>query len=443
METPSLIEEIRFGYGPRLGARLGAGFEPDRLLAQLEEPFPLPRPPLSERWAAIEIYTNDRKNGLLKDGAKKAHPATRDLIAMEAEDEVTWVLRPTLAEATFAERLTELWANRITVAAPSPLMRHFVQSFRDEAIRPHIGGKLADLLKATLWHPAMQIYLTQNQSFGPNSRAGKRHKKGLNENLAREFLELHTMGHGYSQTDVIELARLLAGMKSDAEGQRVEDARTEPGVKTILGTRFKPGEAEIDRLVDLVARRPETARSTAFFVARHFIADVPPEDLVDAMAAAYLKEDTSLPALYRALLTHPAAQSPEFQKLRRPQELIIASLRILGMNGREKGLRGFKKEGLRLPDRLRAMGQPTWNPARPDGWAETSPAWLTPPLVSARTDWAIDLGRAMGADMDPPALADLALGERASKLLRRATAGAEQRWEGVSVLLAAPEFSRR
>lgn len=453
MDAPSLIEEIRFGYGPRAGrAPSPGGLEPDRLLAQLGATDPeaaaLDRPPLAARWAQIGIFTEDRKAGLVKMGAQKAQAETRALIAMEEADFESFVLRPAVAQLTFVERLVNVWANRITVAANGFTVRHYIQDFRDGAIRPHVGGRLADMLKATLWHPAMQVYLTQSQSTGPNSRLGKRRAKGLNENLAREFLELHTMGTGYSQADVTEIARLLAGMKNDADGPRTEDARTEPGKKTILGVTYGEGMAEIDRLVEDIAHRPETAQATALYIARHFIADSPPEDMVSAMARALTENDTELPALYRAMLTHPAAADPQRQKLRSPQELVVAGLRLTGLTGTEKGLRGFRKDGMKLADRLRDMGQPVYQPARPDGWPEVAAGWLTPPMMAARVDWSIDLARGVGTGreasaLDPVGLARFALGDLAGPQVIRATGGAEQRWEGLAVLLASPDFSRR
>lgn len=446
MDAPSLIEEIRFGYGPRPGRTMAPGFDPDRVLTQLTTPDPSAarwdRPTLAERLPLMEVYAEDRKQGLLRKGAREAHPESRKLIQIDQRDAQSFVCRPAVADCTFVERLVNLWSNRITVAASSAQLMHLVQSFRDEAIRPHVTGRLADLLKATLWHPAMQTYLTQTSSIGPNSRLGRRRGKGLNENLAREFLELHSMGHGYDQTDVTELARLLAGMKSDAEGTRVEDARAEPGIKTILGQQFHPGRDEIDRLVEVVAARPETAEATAFFTARHFIADSPPPDLVSAMARALQENDGALLPFYRAMLTHPSAQGPR-EKLRTPQELMVASLRLTGLEGTESGLKGFPKEGMKVTDRLKSMGQPVFRPLRPDGWPDVAAAWLTPPLVSARLDWAIDLGRAMGQRVEPEALAALALGNLAEPNLLRAVAGAEQRWEGLTVLLASPDFSRR
>ena len=445
MDAPSLIEDIRFGYGPLAGRAPSAGYDADRLMAQLtaeDAPAAQWTPPgLMERWPLIEAYTADRKAKVHKTNPS---PGTLRLAEIEAMDLQAWLSRPAVALCGFRERLANLWANRIAVAIQGAALRPLVQPFRDEAVRPHVAGRLADMLKATLWHPAMQIYLTQVQSVGPNSKQGKKRNKGLNENLAREFLELHTMGSGYTQADVTELAKLLAGMKHDAEGPRVEDARQEPGTKTILGQMYETGATEIDRLVEDVAHRPETAEATAFYLARHFIADAPPADLVAAMARAYLDHDTELTPVYRVMLTHPAARAPERAKLRSPQEYVVASLRLGGLMGTEAGLRGFRKDGMKLEDRMKKLGQPIHQAPSPEGWPETSAEWLSPPMVSARLDWAIDMGRAIGTQgADPRALAQFALGDLATPMLHRAVAGAEQKWEGVTVLLSSPDFSRR
>ena len=158
-----------------------------------------------------------------------------------------------------------LWCNRITVSNVSGGVVRYVQSFRDDAIRPHIGGRYADMLQAALWHPAMQFYLTQANSYGPDSVAGKRKGRGLNENLAREFLELHSMRVGYTQGDVTQLAMLLAGMASDERGVRVDARRVQPGRKLILGQRYDDSDpmGQINRLIATVALRPETAAKYA------------------------------------------------------------------------------------------------------------------------------------------------------------------------------------
>ena len=445
MERLTRLEEIRFGYGPQAGTTPATGsVDPDRVLAQLTASDPaaaaFDRPPMAERFALIAQAVAEKQAGMV---GKDSTGQKVKLIALA--DAQTFVSRPAAADLGFVERLVNLWANRITVSDVSGGVGGYIQSFRDEAVRPNIAGRYVDLLRATIWHPAMQIYLTQRASTGPNSTLGLRKGKGLNENLAREFLELHAMGRGYTQGDVTELARLLAGMASDETGRHVDQRRVEPGAKVVLGVTY-PGDdprAEIDRMVDDVAARPETAAAVAFFLARHFVADVPPADLVASLAQDYTATGGDLPSLYRVLLTHPAARSPDRVKLRSPQEYAAAALRLFGLNGQEKDLPGFRKRGMQVPLAMTAMGQPIFRARRPDGWPEVADGWMTPPMVAARVDWAVDLARAIGARGDPAAAADLALGDLASPLLHQSVRRAEQRWEGIAVLLASPDFSRR
>ncbi|MEI6096971.1 MAG: DUF1800 family protein [Alphaproteobacteria bacterium] len=444
MEPASLLEEIRFGYGPRADRPLAlGGVDADRVLAQLTADDPQgrmwDRPALAERYALLTVYKAQ------KDTAAGVDPATdQAFTAMQIADIDSFVGRPTFAAAGFVERLVNLWANRITVSNASNSGVRFVQSFRDHAIRAHISGSYGDMLKATLWHPAMQHYLTQASSFGPDSLAGKRRGRGLNENLAREFLELHSMRVGYTQEDVTALAMLLAGMVSDDKGERVDPRRVQPGKKRILGQTYSDDDPrqQINRLVDYVASRPETAQNVAFTLARHFIADAPPQDLVDILVETYLQQEGDLPSLYRALLQHPSANAVERQKLRTPQEYTAASLRLLGVSPTDQG---FDKLLRKIPNAMSAMGQPVFRPLRPDGWPEVSEGWMTPPMMASRIDWAVDMARRRAARtvIDPQGMVTTALGDTASPLLMRAVGGAEQRWEGLAVLLGSPEFSRR
>ena len=439
------LESIRFGYGPALGQPLlPGGIDPDRLMAQLTAPdVPAQvwdRPTLADRLALYAVRAQEKRSGV-----EPEQTAAERLKAMLLQDKLSFVTRPVVASQGFAERLVNLWANRITVADTAGA-GPYIQSFRDQAIRPHIAGRLADLLKAALWHPAMQHYLNQTSSVGPNSSLGRRKSKGLNENLAREFLELHSMGNGYTQADVTELARLLAGMEPEETARSVARRALEPGAKTILGSRYGDEDpvAEIDRLVETVAQRPETGQALGLMLARHFITDDPDPALVAHLAATYASADGMLPPVYRALLEHPAARSPDRQKLRSPQEFVAASLRAVGLTGNETGLPGLKKNrSFALPEVLTRMGQPIFRARRPDGWPETAPGWMTPPMLAARLDWATDLARIVGDRADPTAMADMVLGDLAQPLLHFAVRGAEQRWEGLAVLLASPDFNRR
>ncbi len=441
MEPASLLEQIRFGYGPRAGQALAQGFDADRVMAQLTADDPQgstwDRPNLADRYSLFDQYKAE------KDSAGGLQPATTQALkAMQVADIETFVARPAFADAGFVERLVNLWANRITISNASGAVARYMQNFRDEAIRPHIAGRYGDMLKATLWHPGMQFYLTQSSSFGPDSPAGKKKGRGLNENLAREFLELHSMRVGYSQDDVTALAMLLAGMASDEKGVRVDPRRVQPGKKLILGQTFTDDDpmGQINRLVDYVALRPETAQNVAHFMARHFLNDEPPSDLVASLAATYIAQDGNLPSLYRVLLEHPAARDPAREKLRTPQEYAAATLRLIGIKATDAN---FDKLLRKIPGAMAAMGQPVFRALRPDGWPEVSEGWMTPPMMASRIDWAVDMARRAGNGVDPQAMVTVALGNTASPLLMRAVGGAEQRWEGLAVLLGSPEFSRR
>jgi len=439
-EPASLLEEIRFGYGPRLGWPLApGGVDPDRVLAQLTA-----ADPAGDLWTPLDLAARQASLAEAKRRKQGKPPQGEvlDLRPVTQRDAVGFIARPAAARSGFVERLVNLWANRLTVSAVGgPVL--FIPPYRDQAIRPHIAGRFADMLRASLWHPAMLSYLSQTSSVGPKSDLGLRKGRGLNENLAREFLELHSMGAGFDQSDVTELARLLAGMKADGAGRRMDQRAVEPGQKTILGTRYGEGVHEIDRLLVTVAARPETARSVAVMLARHFLADEPAPDLVDDLTRIYLRDDGHLPPLYRALLSHPAAHSRTLGKLRSPQEYMAATLRAVGLTGDPVETPVFRKRGLRLSEVIARMGQPIFAARRPDGWPEQAQGWLTPPMLASRLDWAADLARLTGDRADPVAQARAVLGDLASPLLLSAVAGAEQRWEGLAVLLGSPEMMRR
>ncbi len=447
----SRLEDIRFGYGPASGQPSpGEGVDAERLLTQFRTPDPalaaMQRPGTAERMnliRQIKVQNRRRREGKAMDPDEPT--ASRTLKRIFEQDMLAFVVLPVAATNGFVERLVNMWANRLTVAVAANAGT-YIQPFRDEVVRPHLTGRFADMLRTALWHPAMQIYLNQDSSVGPGSSLAIRKGRGLNENLAREFLELHAMGNGYDQADVTELARLLAGMHNNERGKGVNPAAVAPGTKTILGERFSDDdpEAEIDRMVELVAARPETAKSVGSMVARHFIADDPPEDLVDTLTQTYLDTGGGLLPIYRALLSHPAAGYPQLAKLRSPQEYAAAGFRALGLTGQETKLPGLhKRRGFGVIEAMARMGQPIFRARRPDGWPEVAEGWLTAPMMAARIDFAADLARAAGDRSDPVALSDLVLGDLATPALRPSIQGAEQRWEGVAVLLGSPDFMRR
>lgn len=284
--------------------------------------------------------------------------------------------------APFVERLVHFWANHFAVSAENPPVASLAGAFEFDAIRPNVMGRFADLLLAAERHPAMLLYLNQSGSIGPNSSFGQRprvaeRKRGLNENLAREILELHTLGvrTGYTQTDVTELARAMTGSTVPGLGRRAGRRQTtgdfgfvaeihEPGTRTILGTRYpQTGGDQAQAVLNDLARRPATATHIATKLARHFAGDAPPPAMVARLEAAFVKSDGDLPTIYRAIIASPEAWAPQPLKFRSPWEWSIAALRATGVQG------GVPVSGIGLQAQL---GQQVWKPGQPNGFDDTA-----------------------------------------------------------------------
>ncbi len=300
--------------------------------------------------------------------------------------------------------------------------------------------------------PLMLHYLDQQQSVGPQSRHAKSRDKarGLNENLAREVLELHTLGVDgpYTQGDVRELAALFTGMRYQlGQGVRFDPARAEPGGETVLGQTYggagKAEFADIHRALWDLATHPATARHVAWKLAVHFTGDQPDAQLVDHMAARFLATDGDLLAVYGALLEHPAAWLPQLNNVKPPFDFIASACRAL--NWQPKSGEAAHKQTLRQFYRpLRAMGQRWHRPNGPDGWSEWDQDWITPQGLAARLAWAMAAPRSLRADLPPPAqFVSDALGSYADGRVRFAAGAAETRAEAIGLVLSAPAFQRR
>jgi uncharacterized protein (DUF1800 family) len=314
--------------------------------------------------------------------------------------------------------------------------------YEREAIRPYVLGRFADMLQAAEGHPAMLLYLNNALSIGPNSVAGINRDRGLNENLAREILELHTLGVRtvYSQTDVIGFAKILTGWTiretvsdPDHGGEFVFLRRAhEPGSQTVIGRDYPDNGVEQGRavLADL-ARHPATARNIATKLARHFVADEPPPALVDRLASRFLDTDGDLKEVARVLVAAPEAWATEQAKIKRPAEWVVAALRATGQNG-EIG---------RIVGGLNLLGEPLWRPPSPKGFPDDTAAWLAG--LAQRLDIANTFAQRTADRLDPPAIAEAAIGPLASPETRRAIASAESKPQALTMLLMAPEFLRR
>jgi uncharacterized protein (DUF1800 family) len=323
-----------------------------------------------------------------------------------------------------------------------------VAPFEIEAIRPNMFGRFVDLLTAVTLHPAMLLYLDNASSIGPDSRAGQRRDKGLNENLARELMELHTLGvdGGYTQADVTEMAKILTGWtirRPNMPERAIAETRGsavflstihEPGGKTLLGKTYReagPREAET-ALADLAAH-PATARFIAGKLARHFIADDPPADAVAALADTFRTTGGDLAAVYRRLVDLDAAWSGP-GKYRTPYDWTLAAFRAFG--------RADDLHAHRAVQAVHQLGQRLWSAPSPAGWPDDAASWLAPEALLARLDYANAVGKAK-AGSDPLKLADETVGPLLGADSKFAVTHAPSRAEAIALLLVSPEFLRR
>lgn len=452
------LAETRFGTGLGPDARpLGdAGAMLDRLAGpdRAARAFPIGR--FDDQIAPI------RKAKQLNKAARKGDEAARaDFKRLRKEltkRHYRWFAATLARHATSAdglrERLTRFWEDHFTVVAKTQYTRFAVSTFAEDAIRPHLTGNFADMLRAAVTHWLMLDYLDQFASVAEDSIVGMRRGKGLNENLAREVLELHTLGvgSGYSQRDVREFAKLLTGFTHDKQGRAIFfPRRGSPGAETVLGRSYGgeiPKLGDVFQALDDLARHPDTAHHLARKLVVHFVSEEPDPALVAHVSAAYSASGGALLATYRALLEHPLAWEPRRAKAKPPFDFIASALRALGLEG--KAIMGLKRNLLTaaLYQPLRQMGQPWQRPTGPDGWSETRAHWITPQGLAARIQWGqtapLALMRAAGQALpDPRDLAGEALGSMGDETLHFAARAAETRWEGVGLVLAAPGFQMR
>jgi uncharacterized protein (DUF1800 family) len=354
--------------------------------------------------------------------------------------------RAVIAECGFVERLVAFWSNHFCISAnKGELGRMWAGSFEREAIRPHVLGRFNDMLKAVEQHPAMLFFLDNQQSLGPDSRAGQNRKRGLNENLAREIMELHTLGvgGGYTQDDVTSLARIITGWtfagpqgQLAAPGSFVFNANAhQPGAQHLLGKLYEnSGLAQGEAALADIARHPSTAKFIARKFARHFVADEPPPALVARLQDVFRKSDGDLGALARALLDADEAWQAPQTKLRSPYEFLVATSRLLARIPEDPGpfLGG-----------LNLLGQPLWTPSGPNGFPDTNAAWAAPEGMKLRLDISAQIASRLGVNIDPRDLLEFAAGDAASAETRRTIELAESRQQALALLLMSPEFQRR
>lgn len=451
MSKPSTLAAVRFGYG--LPLPKAAPISAETMLASLAGPDrAMQSLPIR---ASVDLIPNLQELRQIQKAGKKpaAKNPRRDALLQEFSDAAQAACLTTFARALdgadgFRERLTTFWADHFSVVAKRQIEALFPYALVDEAIRPHLTGNFADMLVAATLHPAMLSYLDQSSSIGPNSRIGKKQGKGLNENLARELIELHSMGVGanYSQTDVTEMAKILAGLTVNSDLQMAFQQRwAEPGPRTLLGKTYAtPGMDNIHAALRDLARHPDTGQHLARKLAEHFVSDTPDPDLVTAIATAYNSSGGDLMATYSALLNHPAAWMDATEKARQPFDFMVASLRALGVTGSQIQQMPYKQFRNQILIAMAGMGQTFKRPGGPDGFEEAAEEWITPQGLARRITWAMRVPPRLVEPLpDPVALAQSCLADRASEALLWGAARAEDITQGVGLVLASAEFNRR
>lgn len=432
---------IHFGLGPRPDQPLPS--DPRAwLLAQLDGPGNPAYPDgLLDTAGALAA---ERQRNLLRKQLKNVIPKGQDPVAQATEADLraeaaVWVG----AADSFREHLVLFWSNHFTTSRRNGNTQALLGPFVREAIRPNISGNFPDLLLAVVRHPAMLAYLNNENSVGPNSPRGLKTHQGLNENLARECMELHTLSPaaGYTQQDVTAMARILTGWSVKRDGPDAgflyRRFAHEPGEHVVMRHRFAEGEQGGIDALQFLALHPATARHISFKLARHFVADNPPSALVAALTARYRDTGGNLPAMMRVLIDYPAAWPVPGQgvrKLRTPIEYIAASHRALGFDA---------SQAQRLVNQTRWLEQPIWGAPSPKGWPDTAADWLDPAMLLKRVEFAY-VNAAVGtphANVD--ALPELALGPYVAPATIQAMGAAGSRPEAVALLLSSPEFWRR
>lgn len=454
------IAEIRFGTG--LSPKVAPPRSADQMLNRLVGPdtygqaYPYPKfsqiEPSLATFRDARLARRDAETEAAEDAARSVEMGLNDQAnSLFRTGLMTTMTRAIETRDGLRERLVRFWADHFTVVAQRFSFKHFVAAYVEETIRPNITGQFEDLLIAAVTHPMMVSYLNQNQSVGPNSERGLARGQGLNENLAREILELHSLGVGgsYSQTDVRQLAELLTGLTYRTEdGRAFYHSWAEPGAETVLGKTYGSDEKaqfdDIEEALRDIARHPDTAKHIATKLAVHFVSDDPDPDLVGQMEAAFLATQGNLAAVVAAMLDHRAAWAPELTKAKPPIGFLETAFRAFGLpaqtlldfNDRDKVRHVLRPLG--------RMGQQWEAPIGPDGFPEKDTAWLTPQGLASRVDWAFQHPRTLFEELpDPRDFVITALGSRATPEVLFAAKAAETRKDGIGLILSSAPFQRR
>jgi uncharacterized protein (DUF1800 family) len=470
------IAVLRFGLGARPGDLAAASADPRAWLkSQIQGPAPLAidarLAPSDQIFEALVAARDERQEMKRESAAKSADAQAQD--AKVAFNAVREAYQPhyraqvlaraqsaALTSRPFAERLVHFWSNHFAVSADKGIVYGLAGTLENEAIRPHIGGRFIDLLTAVEQHPAMIAFLDNQYSVGKDSDAarfaafsrsfntlGPKRQFGINENLAREILELHTLGvnGGYSQADVTSFAQIITGWSIGGGKGRLaggvpgrfyfRENLHEPGPKTFLGKTYREqGQRQGEAVLADLSRNPATAKFIATKLVRHFVADDPPAAAVDRVSSAFLKSGGDLPVVYAALIDSPEGWDPEARKFKTPEDFVFSTLRSLNVtpDKPEEVVRSFD-----------LLGQRQYTPGSPAGWPDTSKSWDGSDALMHRVLWASRVADKFELGVEPVDLAASSLGGYARPETLTALRRAASSTQAVALLLMSPEFQRR
>lgn len=441
MSVETFIAANRFGFGAAPGdAKRIGGDGRGYVLAQLTA-SPNPPPEFADLPNGADAVR--RLQEAIKDKSVQGEEFRREARAGYFREIGQRTKAAVRSETPLLERLVHFWSNHFTVSiAGKPILGAIAGLYEREAIRPHVIGQFADLLRSVVRHPAMLIYLDNATSVGPNSRAGRRRDKGLNENLARELLELHTLGvdGGYTQQDVQEFAKILTGWSigrarsDDAGNFRFHDLIHEPGDKILLGKRYaEAGIEEGEQALVALSRHPATANHIAGKLVRHFIADEPPPAAVNKLAQVFGDSDGDLRKVTAALVNLAEAWTDPLAKVKSPMEFVTAALRATAV----------EPEGEKIVQSLALLGQAPFAAPSPAGWPDAAAGWIGPEAVMRRIEWSSAFAQKLPRDLAPVDLAQATIGAVADRDTMLAIERAGDSQEALALLFASPAFQRR
>jgi uncharacterized protein (DUF1800 family) len=378
--TPQLNAQLQHdGVSAWLASQLAPGVEPLTLQSKLAEFDTLSLDPVQ----LFERYWIPPKQRKDPEAKQRFRMQARGLYVQTASARL-W--RASASPWQLRELLVDFWFNHFNVFAHKGLCNLWTGSFEAQAIRPYVFGRFSDMLLATAKHPAMLFYLDNWMNTTPDSPRARGAMKGLNENYARELMELHTIGLHYTQNDVAGATRLLTGWGLQrTRGFRFDPLRHDFSTQTILGRQFGGDEKAITDFLEFLATHPDTAQHIAFAMAQYFVTDQPPNDLVQHMQSRFLNTRGDLKAVTEAMIEHPefAKAAARRDKFRTPYRYVLALLRASGrrpVNSRP------------VIGTLHQLGQPLYGCVTPNGWANTQAEWLSPDALTSRLNFAVALG---------------------------------------------------